>query len=179
MPPPSSAPLAGATITLTLTIATSLEGFDSTAQSEFKANLAARLGGVSPNDITLQVSAASVRVVATIAAPSEAVANAALSELKQLATSTESLSVALGVTVEKVDSVPVLRSASDSQNAGVQSESVGGVAIGAIVGGTVLLGLLVAAFVLLRATKQRQTQEIEAASVEIEVASATSEVDVA
>ena len=95
-------------ISLTLTVAGSLEAFDADAQATFKSNLAARLDGISPSDITLQVSAASVRVVATISAPSEAVATAALSDLSQLASSTDALSAALGVTVEAVEEAPAL-----------------------------------------------------------------------
>ena len=100
--------MAAAAVAITLTVAGTLEAFDVDAQATFKSNLAARLDGISPSDITLQVSAASVRVVATISAPSEAVATAALSELTQMASSTDALSAALGVTVEAIEAAPAL-----------------------------------------------------------------------
>ena len=108
--PPSSPrppPALVVELSLTLVVAGTLDAFDSSA---FKASIAAQLSGISPSDITLQVSAASVRVVVTISAPSEAVAIAALSVLTQLAASTEDLSTALGVDVEVVESAPALAS---------------------------------------------------------------------
>lgn len=95
-------------ITLTLTIAGALEAFDDGARAAFKSSLAALLDGISPSDITLQVSAASVRVAISIFARSEAVANSALSDLKQLATSTDALSAALGMAIEAVVEAPAL-----------------------------------------------------------------------
>ena len=96
------------TITLALTLTTTLEEFDASAQTAFKANLAAQLDGVSPEDITLQVTAGSVRVVATIGVPSEAVGNAAVGTLQSLAASPEALSAALDVTIESIDKAPEL-----------------------------------------------------------------------
>ena len=57
-------------------------------QAAYKTNLASLLDGVEPDDISLSVTAASVRVVTEIgiSAATEAVANAAVAELSAYGT---------------------------------------------------------------------------------------------
>ena len=95
-------------ISLTIVIAVTLQDFHEDAQAAFKARLSAQLDGVSPANITLQVSAASVRVTATIATSSASVADAALDELTSLTSSTEALSAVLGLTVLEVLAPPTV-----------------------------------------------------------------------
>ena len=136
------------------------------------------MDGISSDDITLQVSAASVSVVATIAAPSEATGNAALITLQSLAASPEALTTALGVPVETVDAAPQLVVAAQSVgdvdtsdgNMGLIAASIGAV------GAAILL--LFALFVRCRRRavarlRQPSLQAIDAQSVEIDVESAT------
>ena len=109
--------------------------------------MGAQLEGVSPGDITLLVTAASVRVAISIAAPNGAVGSAAHSKLETLASSTESLSAALGVTVKSVDAPPEIDGPVDASM------------ISAIVGslvGVAVLGLLVLALVRRRKHQARR-----------------------
>ena len=178
LPPPSAASPSGAatTVTLALTIATTLEEFDASAQAAFKVSLAAQLEGISPEDITLQVRAASVSVVATIAAPSETVGTAALSTLQSLAASPEALTAALGVPVEKVDAAPQLVSSAQSvDDANASDENMGLIiaSIGAV--GSVILLIIMIALCRFRrrARKQLMTPKaIDAQSVELDMESA-------
>ena len=186
LPPPPSTPPGAATIHLALLIDTTLEGFDAAA---FKASLAAQLDGISPQDITLQVTAASVRVVATIAAPSVAVGNVIISTLQSLAASPATLTAALGIPVEEVVTAPMLvlgasadqNSTADGIGAGQSAaDGIGGVAAGIGAGaGLIFLSLVMLMFYRHRrrtAARLRHPptlQAIDAKSVEIDVESAT------
>jgi len=161
-PPTSTTPTATTDISLTLTVAGTLEAFDADAQASFKSNLAAQLDGISPSDITLQVSAASVRVVATVSAPSEAVATAALSDLRELASSVVVLTVALKVTVVAVVAVEaapaMVEGVAQSQDT-TQSGSGGSGGIAVVIGaagGGILLVLLV--LLILRRKRRAGTE---------------------
>ena len=168
------------TLTLALTITTTLEAFDAAAQTTFKANLAAQLDGISPSDITLQVRAASVGVVATISAPSKAVGNAALGTLQSLAASTEALTTALGVPVEKVDAAPALV-LEESQEVGDQSSTDGIGATAAGIGAAAGLVLLLVIHTLyrrrnaaLRRERSSTLSAIDVKAVEVDVESVAS-----
>ena len=77
-----------------------MQDFDSDG---FRTNLAEMLPGVSPSDIELNVTAASVRVVATITAQNATAAVGLVAALSDPAlNSTSALSAALGVTVLSV-----------------------------------------------------------------------------
>ena len=92
-------------VILTTTAAGAVETFD---RSSFKRRLAAALPGVRPDDITLRVRAASVRVEAYVSARNATDADAILATLQPLAASTDALSRALGVAVEAVET-PLIR----------------------------------------------------------------------
>lgn len=165
------------TLTLALTITTTLEAFDAAAQTTFKAKLAAQLDGISPSDITLQVRAASVGVVATISAPSKAVGNAALGTLQSLAASTEALTTALGVPVEKVDAAPALV-LEESQEVGNQSSTDGIGATAAGIGAAAGLVILLVIHTLyrrrhaaLRRERSSTLSAIDVKTVEVDVES--------
>ena len=104
-PPPSPPPLTpgGAwlhEIGLVMTVAGTVEAFNRRAQYFFKLKLAAAIG-VEPAAISLSVSAASVRVAATIRVVENAT-NVAASVLL-LSGNTTALSLATGVAVESAD----------------------------------------------------------------------------
>ena len=83
-----------------------MSSFDATARQAFKESLAAYIGGnVSAPNITLDVTAASVRVSATFAVPSASLAESTADKLN--GESTADLSTALNVTVESQPEVTV------------------------------------------------------------------------
>jgi len=81
-----------------MTVAGTISDFD---ESAFRASLASQIDGVSPDDILLEVAAASVAVTATIIPTSNTTADSVLSTLSAFDAST--LSAALNVTVESLD----------------------------------------------------------------------------
>ena len=87
-----------------MTLAGTVEAFNSQAQRTFKVSLAASIG-VEPAAITLSVIAASVRVGATI----RVVENATdvVESVQLLSSNITALSLAVGVTVESADSPTV------------------------------------------------------------------------
>ena len=84
-------------VELVLTVAGTVETFDA---AKFKENLAASVG-VEPAAVTLKVTAASVRIVATIRVVGEAAG--VVAAVQALANDASSLSLAVGVAVESVD----------------------------------------------------------------------------
>eukprot|EP00966_Prymnesium_polylepis_P288233 6657462-Prymnesium_polylepis.1 len=98
LPPLAAGQIYQRTVTVSAVVAGDVSTFDQTA---YKNNMAALLPGVEADDITLNVTGASVRVVATIAAKNATVATEAASTITSLTAT--SLSTALGVTVESVE----------------------------------------------------------------------------
>ena len=176
-PPPEAKDNAqtGAQISVTLIIAGTLDDF---AQDAFKANLAAQLDGISPADIELKVTAASLRVTAIITTRDESVGSSALNTLNSLAESTETLSAALGVAVESVEDAPALALVNSAQttNDGSQGADTLGGMIAAIGGGgaAVLMAVILCAlYRFRRALKKRRALEgVDAVSIDINVESA-------
>ena len=160
---------------MTLIIAGTLDDF---AQDAFKANLAAQLDGISPADIELKVTAASLRVTAIITTRDESVGSSALNTLNSLAESTETLSAALGVAVESVEDAPALALVNSAQttNDGSQGADTLGGMIAAIGGGgaAVLMAVILCAlYRFRRALKKRRALEgVDAVSIDINVESA-------
>ena len=152
-PPPPPDGKAKATLTFVAVIAATFESFDRDA---YKSKLAALLDGVSPANINLEVSAASVRVAASIMLQSRVdgdQARATLSEKTPL-----ELSLALNVTVVSVESVALEQSSEEAS-------SDGGItlAYGLIVGGIavlilLLLGSLVGGCVAMKRERHRSRQ---------------------
>jgi len=121
------------------------------------------LDGVAPSDITLVVSAASVRVAATIAMPSFALADAALQTI-QVRFRLAMLDEALGVTIESMESLTIFSGTVEDS-----SSSVGAAIGGAIGGAVVLIAVVAGAFVLRRRrlTRSRQAAFAQSAGVAI------------
>ena len=88
-----------------MTLAGTVEAFDSQAQRTFKVNLGASIGA-EPAAITLGIIAASVRVAATI----RVVENATdvLASVQLLSSNITALSLAVGFTVESADPPTVI-----------------------------------------------------------------------
>ena len=84
-------------VELVLTVAGTVETFDA---AKFKENLAASVG-VEPAAVTLNVTAASVRVAATIRVVGNA--DGVIAAVQALASNASALSESVGVTVESVD----------------------------------------------------------------------------
>ena len=107
-PPPPSLPAEVPAVKFTATVDGTLETFN---QNAYRANLAAMLGdGMRQSDITLQLTAGSVTVVATISPPTLNSAKSTLSTLTALtaaSNATAILSTGLGMTVASV-APPVL-----------------------------------------------------------------------
>ena len=116
------------------------------------------------------MSAASVRIAAIIAVPSEGVGNTAIGTLQSLAASPEALTVALGFQVEKVDAVPTLvvsasetsNQDADQSNTGVSITFVMSLAAGVVV--FVVTTFVVAVAVVWRrlSTKRRMGSDVGA-----------------
>ena len=87
-----------------MTLAGTVEAFNSQAQRTFKVNLGASIG-VEPAAITLGIIAASVRVAATIRVVGNA--TAVVESVQLLSSNITALSLATGVTVESADSPTV------------------------------------------------------------------------
>ena len=152
---------------LTLTAAGTVEAFDA---SGFKASLAASVG-VTPADITLDVAAASIRVVATIRVAAAASASGVASTLQVAAADPSALSELVGVTVLSaaapvvlvrlvaVAPPPTLPPASEDLETSAEQVDLGGqeiegtvllaiaVGVGVPLGGLLLCGALMAAYV--------------------------------
>jgi hypothetical protein len=96
----------------------------------FKASLAAHLPGVNEADISIEVSAASVTVTATIAAP----AAQTVAALTALAADTDLASSTLGVTVEATSTPEVTRMITASpSSAGLSQGALIGIVVAAAV----------------------------------------------
>jgi len=152
LPPPPSSPLlslydpdaAMTYIIMAIVIAGEVSSFDEVL---FKSRLSEELAGVSPADISLDVSSASTRVVITVSMADPSVAAAVLSALTALAASTASLSAALDVDVLVIEAAPTLRlplsSPPSVASAGAAGSNLMPIIWGSAGGATVLLGLIV------------------------------------
>ena len=119
-------------ITLQLTVAGDVASFN---QANFKINLAHQMTGVSPDDIELTVTPASVSVIATIRPQNVTVANAAQDDLQKLVAKGPSiLSTALGTTVEKASvlKVDALAAPPSGPSAPIIAAIVAGVVVGIV-----------------------------------------------
>jgi len=165
--PPSGSPAVAYTISFTITAAGTVDAFD---KSAFKAKLAAQLDGISPADITVNVTAASIRVGTIIQTRSEAIANASLDQLQMLTSSIDTLSDTLGLVVEAVVLPPSMQTQLKS-NASRSSSSVGLIA-GVIGAAAILLILIFMALITCHFRKKRaETSQRPVVATPIEMAS--------
>jgi hypothetical protein len=150
------AEVTASSVTFAVVVAGTIEAFDETS---FKAALAANLEGVNAADITLGVSAASVRVDVTVRAPSVAAATSTRETLATLVASPSTLSAVLGVTVESVPEPPRIGEPLTGDESDEGSSSLVASVAGAIGGG---IGLAVVAYLFYSAyCKSAGPQEVE------------------
>lgn len=141
---------------------TSVDEFNSSA---FKAALARNLGsGITANDVTLNVTAASLRIVATVAVRDADLAGEVRSKLAVLAeSSTAEVSASLGVVVTESGHVtqsvvPSTESLGLSDGSGIANAGGPSVAIG-IGTGVLVVALLLTGFVW-RASRARKVTQL-------------------
>ena len=164
--PPPSPPLPSPPpitfILFTVIIAGDVSSFDETS---YKTNLANQLGGISPAAISLDVGTASVRVATTIRVVDPTMVDAVLGTLTNLAASPATLSSALDVSVEAIETAPTLSSVANTidpdalATEGRPSDSGGGVVIVAAGAGGAIFLLVVLVFALRRVRCCRQRRK--------------------
>ena len=103
LPPAPAGMVYQSKVTFATVVAGTVADFDQTA---YKNNMASLLTGVSPSDITLTVTAASVRIVSEIITTDQTVASEAATTIESYTPTT--FSQALNVTVEAVEAPTVV-----------------------------------------------------------------------
>merc|ERR1740124_787619 len=147
-PPPAAAPPHVSTVVLTLTASGTISDYSDTSSLQQKIATAA---GVDKSRVTISVKAASVIITATIAVPAATTAAAVLASLYSalgIATASNVAATAfhvatasnvLGITLESVPTTKTVELQQESSDSGLTGGEVAGIAIGATVGGVVLL----------------------------------------
>ena len=150
-PPPAAAPPHVSTVVLTLTASGTISDYSDTSSLQQKIATAA---GVDKSRVTISVKAASVIITATIAVPAATTAAAVLASLYSalgIATASNVAATAfhvatasnvLGITLESVPTMKTVELQQESSDSGLTGGEVAGIAIGATVGGVVLLVLV-------------------------------------
>ena len=106
-PPPSPSPSLEGTVVLTLTASGSVNDFsdnDKLSLQQWVADAA----GVDKSLVTINVTAASVRITATIAVPESMDANQVKNSLSSSLGTADAASTALGITVEEVPTIIII-----------------------------------------------------------------------
>ena len=114
-PPPP--PLATETVVLTLTASGSVSDYTDSVKSSLQQKIA-DAAGVHKSLVTIRVTAASVRITATIAVPAFKTADQVQTSLSSRLDTADEASTALGITVEEVPTVTA-HSNTDSTNVAV------------------------------------------------------------
>jgi hypothetical protein len=143
--PPSPPPRAvnnketssGATVVLKLTASGSVSDYSDTKDLQEKIATAA---GVASSLVTISVAAASVIITATINVPTATTAASVQTVLSSKLGTAATASAALGITVESDPTMIATEVQQESSDSGLTDGEVAGVAIGAAIGGIVLLG---------------------------------------
>jgi len=144
MPPPSPPPalkktFSGATVVLKLTASGSVSDYSDTKDLQEKIATAA---GVASSLVTISVAAASVIITATINVPAATTAASVQTLLSSKLGTAATASAALGITVESNPTMIATEVQEESSDSGLTDGEVAGVAIGAAIGGIVLLGVV-------------------------------------
>ena len=153
--PPSTPPPSTATVVLTFTASGSVGDYSDTSSLQQKIATAA---GVDKSLVTIQVTAASVRITATIAVPASMTADQVQTSLSSSLGTIDDASTALGVTVEEAPTV-ALSSPPAAPPSDVADGSSGGIdsalIIGPVLGGAALLALAATAALMCRGSASR------------------------
>ena len=138
-PPPPSLKAGGATVVLQLTASGSVSDYPDTKDLQEKIATAA---GVASSLVTISVAAASVIITATISVPAGTTAASVQTLLSSKLGTAATASAALGITVESEPTIIATEAQQESSDSTLSDGEVAGVAIGAAVGGIVLLGVV-------------------------------------
>ena len=126
---------------LTLTASGSVSDYTDSDKSSLQQKVA-NVAGVDKSLVTINVTAASVRIIATIAVPESMTANQVANSLSSSLGTAEDASTALGITVEEVPTITI--TGNDPVTPPEPSESTcdAGCIIGGITGAVALLALV-------------------------------------
>ena len=140
-PPPPAPPPHVETVVLTLTASGSVGDYSDTSSLQQKIATAA---GVDKSLVTISVTAASVIITATIAVPAATTATAVQASLSSaLGTTATAMTTSLGIAVQSEPTMTTRNvQQEESSDSGLTDGEVAGIAIGATVGGVVLLVLV-------------------------------------
>jgi hypothetical protein len=139
-PPPAETPSwVGATVVLTLTASGSVSDYSNLRDLTEKIATAA---GLASSLVTISVAAASVIITATINVPAALTAASVQTLLSSKLGTAATASAALGIDVESDPTMIATEVQQESSDSGLTDGEIAGVAIGATVGGIVLLGLV-------------------------------------
>ena len=140
-PPPPPPPPHVMAVVLTMTAVGSVSDYSDTSSLQQKIATAA---GVDKSRVTISVVAASVIITATIAVPADTTAAAVQESLSStLGTTATAMTASLGITVQSdLSMTTVNMQEEESSDSGLTTGEFAGVAIGAAVGGIVLLVLV-------------------------------------
>ena len=152
--PPSTPPPSTATVVLTFTASGSVSDYSDTSSLQQKIATAA---GVDKSLVTIRVTAASVRITATIAVPASMTADKVQTSLSSSLGTIDDASAALGVTVEEVPTVALSSPpvAPPSEVNGSSGGTDSALIIGLVLGGVALLALAGTAAFMYRGSASR------------------------
>ena len=137
---------------LTLTASGSVSDYTDSDKSSLQQKVATA-AGVDKSLVTIEVTAASVRIIATIAVPTSKTADQVKTSLSSSLGTADDASTALGITVEEMPTITVKSSLSDDD---LDVPAIVGIAVAGALGvGLVVVG----ACVVLRRRNARQRSE--------------------
>ena len=137
-------------VVLELTASGSIGDYTDSDKSRLRQKVA-DAAGVDKSVVTIQVTAASVRITATVAVPDSMTADQVRTSLSSGLGTADSASTALGITVEEEPVITVI--SSDSSSSGLGAPQIAGIAVGGVL--ALVLFVAVCAFLMVR---QRQEQ---------------------
>ena len=130
--------VAGATVEITLIASGSVSDYSDTLILQLKSRIAIA-AGVDESLVTIRVTAASVRITATIAVPAYTTADVLQALLSSSFGTADAASTALGVTIEEVPTITFESAAADSDSSSALTVPlIVGIAAGALVFGGLL-----------------------------------------
>jgi len=136
-------------VVLELTASGSIGDYTDSDKSRLRQKVA-DAAGVDKSVVTIQVTAASVRITATVAVPDSMTADQVRTSLSSGLGTADAASTALGITVEEK---PVITVISPDSSSGLGAPQIAGIAVGGVL--ALVLFVAVCAFLMVR---QRQEQ---------------------
>jgi hypothetical protein len=137
-------------VVLELTASGSVSDYTDSDKSRLWQKVA-NAAGVDKSVVTIRVTAASVRITATVAVPDSMTADQVRTSLSSGLGTADAASTALGITVEEEPVITVI--GSDSSSSGLGAPQIAGIAIGAAF--ALILFLAVCAFFTVRLRQEQ------------------------